>query len=256
MFRIFLRAVVALFRLVFWAFFLFILFLLTAVSLSLFVEVSGFAFMFPAVFACLWGFLFVPSLAPDLRIIKDFIERRKRRLLVTEGNAAEDPNLSLDELFPFTGTKQKPQMPDMVFQVIAYDSNLYQQAVRLREAVLRARLGLTFTQAELAAEKDHLHIVGVRGERVCACAVLVPEGQAMKMQRVAVAEDLQGQGIGGAMMKFCERLAADHGAEKVYVHARDTAVPFYEKNGYVAEGEMFDEDGIPHLKMWKPLSIA
>lgn len=142
------------------------------------------------------------------------------------------------------------------FSIIEHGSADYLAAVKLREAILRAPLGLNFTQDELAAEKDHLHIVGVRGERVCACAVLVPQGKAMKMQRVAVAEDLQGQGIGGAIMRYCERVAAGHGAEKVYVHARDTAVPFYEKNGYVAEGEMFDEDGIPHLKMWTLLSIA
>ncbi len=145
---------------------------------------------------------------------------------------------------------------DVVFSIIDHGSADYLAAVRLRERILRAPLGLVFTPDELAAEKVHIQIAGVKGETVCACAVLVPEGKAMKMQRVAVAEDLQGQGIGGAMMKFCERLAADHGAEKVYVHARDTAVPFYEKNGYVAEGEMFDEDGIQHLKMWKLLSIA
>lgn len=142
------------------------------------------------------------------------------------------------------------------FSIIEHGGADYLAAVRLRERILRAPLGLVFRPDELAAERDHLHIVGVRRGRVCACAVLVPEGQAMKMQRVAVAEDLQGQGIGGAMMRYCERVAAGHGAEKVYVHARDTAVPFYEKNLYVAEGEMFDEDGIPHLKMWKPLSIA
>ncbi len=145
---------------------------------------------------------------------------------------------------------------DVSFSVIEHGSADYLAAVQLRETILRAPLGLVFRPDELAAEKDHLHIVGVRGERVCACAVLVPEGAQMKMQRVAVAEDLQGQGIGGAMMKFCERVAAGLGAEKVYVHARDTAVRFYEKNLYVAVGEMFDEDGIPHLKMWKLLSIA
>lgn len=145
---------------------------------------------------------------------------------------------------------------DVVFSIIKHGSADYLAAVRLREAVLRAPLGLVFTPDELAAEKVHIQIAGVKGETVCACAVLVPEGSEMKMQRVAVAEDLQRQGIGGAMMKYCERVAAERGAEKVYVHARDTAVPFYEKNWYVAEGKMFDEDGIPHLKMWKLLSIA
>ncbi len=144
-------------------------------------------------------------------------------------------------------------MPDIVFEVIAHDGPMYREAVRLREAVLRVPLGLSFSAEELAAEADHLHIVGLEGETVCATAVLVPEGKSMKMQRVAVAPELQGRGIGRALMKFCEKIAVQRGAEKVTVHARESAVPFYEKNWYVGDGELFDEDGIPHLKMWKLL---
>ncbi|MBK6895843.1 MAG: GNAT family N-acetyltransferase [Alphaproteobacteria bacterium] len=142
---------------------------------------------------------------------------------------------------------------NIVFEVIPYASAAYREAVRLREAVLRAPLGLTFTPEELEAEKDHLHLVGLEGETVCATAVLVPEGKAMKMQRVAVPPELRGRGIGRALMTYCERVAREHEAKTIYVHARDSAVPFYEKNWYVGDGELFDEDGIPHLKMWKLL---
>ncbi|MBK9586377.1 MAG: GNAT family N-acetyltransferase [Alphaproteobacteria bacterium] len=144
-------------------------------------------------------------------------------------------------------------MPDIVFEVIAHDGPMYREAVRLREAVLRVPLGLSFSAEELAAEADHLHIVGLEGETVCATAVLVPEGKSMKMQRVAVAPELQGRGIGRALMIYCERVAREHEAKTIYVHARESAVPFYEKNWYVGDGELFDEDGIPHLKMWKLL---
>lgn len=143
---------------------------------------------------------------------------------------------------------------EIVFSIIAHGSANYLAAVRLREHILRAPLGLAFTPEELEAEKAHVQIVGKLGERVCATAVLAPEGRVMKMQRVAVAQDLQGRGIGGAMMAFCEQIAAQHGVEKIYVHARDTAVRFYEQNLYAAEGDYFDEDGIPHLKMWKVLA--
>jgi predicted GNAT family N-acyltransferase len=39
----------------------------------------------------------------------------------------------------------------------------------------------------------------------------------------------------------------------IYCHARDSAVSFYLKNRYMAEGDYFDEDTIPHLKMRKKL---
>ena len=38
------------------------------------------------------------------------------------------------------------------------------------------------------------------------------------------------------------------------MHARDTAVPFYEKLGYLCCGEPFEEVGIAHIKMQKQLS--
>lgn len=178
----------------------------------------------------------------------------------------DQPHLGYDQMsYDFSQTERedlpetvsvKPRdetMPDIVFQVIDHDGPRYREAVRLREAVLRAPLGLSFTPEELAAEAGHLHLVGLEGDTVCATAVLVPEGKAMKMQRVAVAPELQGRGIGRALMRYCEQVARGHGAKTIYAHARESAVPFYEKNWYVAEGELFDEDGIPHVRMWKVL---
>jgi predicted GNAT family N-acyltransferase len=39
----------------------------------------------------------------------------------------------------------------------------------------------------------------------------------------------------------------------VVLHARETAVSFYKKLGYTKEGNVFEEVGIPHWKMTKPL---
>jgi predicted GNAT family N-acyltransferase len=55
------------------------------------------------------------------------------------------------------------------------------------------------------------------------------------------------------MMRFCEQFGSDKHVAEMYCHARDTAVNFYLKNGYEGEGDYFDEDGIPHLKMSKKL---
>nr|MBP8249907.1 GNAT family N-acetyltransferase [Chitinophagales bacterium] len=39
----------------------------------------------------------------------------------------------------------------------------------------------------------------------------------------------------------------------MYCHARDTAIPFYEKLGYSRVGEEFEEVTIPHWEMGKSL---
>ena len=76
------------------------------------------------------------------------------------------------------------------------------------------------------------------------------------MQRVAVREDLQSQGIASKMIVFCEDYGRENGYEEIYCHARETAVAFYRKNRYLSEGDIFLETTIPHLKMRKSLRIA
>jgi len=116
-------------------------------------------------------------------------------------------------------------MTPITFKVIEHDSPDYKSAVTLREDILRKPLGLTFSAQELEQEKTHIHIVGFIDNEVISTTVLVPDGNILKMQRVAVREDLQGKGIASSMMTFCEDYARIHGFKEIYCHARDKAVP-------------------------------
>jgi len=147
-----------------------------------------------------------------------------------------------------------PPPASATFRIITHGSRDYEDAVRLREAILRKPLGLSFSAAELAAEKGNIHIAGFLEGRPCASAMLVPQGSRCKMQRVAVEAGRQGTGIGSAMLAFCEELARARGFREMYCHARSTAVPFYLKHHYAPEGEEFEEQTIPHRKMRKRLA--
>jgi predicted GNAT family N-acyltransferase len=140
------------------------------------------------------------------------------------------------------------------FDVTEYGSVTWLNALKLREDILRKPLGSFFTEEELEVEKDHVHVIGqINGNLVCTAA-LVPELGKYKMQRVAVLQLVQNQNIGSEMMKFCEEYAQSKQIQIIYCHARSSAVNFYLKNGYFADGEYFMEDGIPHLKMIKKLA--
>ena len=54
-------------------------------------------------------------------------------------------------------------------------------------------------------------------------------------------------------MAQAETFARQNGAATITLHARDYAVPFYEKCGYHIAGAGFDEAGIPHFPMEKAL---
>jgi predicted GNAT family N-acyltransferase len=139
------------------------------------------------------------------------------------------------------------------FKEITHGSAAWTAAVKLRERILREPLGSSFTEQELEAEKYHFQIAGFLDDVLIATAVLVPEGDTMKMQRVVVAENLRSLHIGSEMMAFCEKFASDKDFKILYCHARDSAVNFYIRNGYTGIGAYFEEDGIPHLKMSKEL---
>lgn len=139
----------------------------------------------------------------------------------------------------------------LIFRIVPCQSADYAALVALRSDVLRKPLGLSFSPEDLEWEKDKIHMGGFLDGAVCASAMLVAEGAACKMQRVAVRKDLQSRGIGGALVAFFEDHARKEGFFEVYCHARATAVPFYLRHGYIPEGEPFNEQTIPHLRMRK-----
>ncbi len=139
----------------------------------------------------------------------------------------------------------------LIFKIVEHASKDWRTAVNLREEILRKPLGGKFSEQELEEEKNHTQIVGFIDNELIATAVLVPEYEKLKMQRVVVSNENRNLQIGSKMMGFCEEVALKNGINVIYCHARDSAVNFYLKNGYKREGEYFDEDGIPHLKMVK-----
>jgi ribosomal protein S18 acetylase RimI-like enzyme len=134
---------------------------------------------------------------------------------------------------------------------VAHNSAEYLLAVELRRCVLRAPLGLDFSEEDLAAEADQLHLVAFGEGKTLGCLILVPIELGFKMRQVAVDPEFQRRGIGEQLVRESERIAKEMGAAKMELNARLTAVDFYKRLGYTVVGEEFIEVGIPHLKMLK-----
>ena len=125
----------------------------------------------------------------------------------------------------------------------------YAEAVALRHAVLRVPLGRDIADDPLHEEYDQVHLGAFAGGILVGTASLAHTGAGLKMRQVAVAERQRGRGIGGRLVRAAEDIARRTGAERLYCHARRVAVPFYEAQGWRAEGEPFEEVGIPHRVM-------
>lgn len=119
---------------------------------------------------------------------------------------------------------------------------------------MRTPLGLDFDAEDLAKEVRDLHIAGFELAHLVGCLVLTPQStEAIKMRQVAVDDQIQGKGIGTQLVLHSERVARDRGYKRMVLHARTTAVPFYERLKYVIEGDEFEEVSIPHRQMVKEL---
>ena len=70
---------------------------------------------------------------------------------------------------------------------------------------------------------------------------------------MAVEKSKRRNNVGGIVLDFLEREAANWGAAGVTLHAQTHARPFYERHGYRARGKPFMEVGIEHVKMTKRL---
>ena len=99
-----------------------------------------------------------------------------------------------------------------------------------------------------------VHALGFHGAIPAATGrVIFPGGGVAKIGRMAVIDDVRGRGLGLAVLKFLESEAKQRGASSVTLGAQLQARPFYEKQGYTAFGDVFDDAGIPHVEMRKSL---
>jgi len=138
----------------------------------------------------------------------------------------------------------------MALKIIDHGSSEYYQMVKLRDDILRKPLGLGFTPEELEEEKDNMLIAAFEDDDILGCCMLVEENSdIVRLRQMAVLNDLQGKGIGRALMSF----ARDRGYKILSMHARKNAVGFYEKMGYKISGNEFIEVTIPHYVMEKKL---
>ncbi|MCX5270848.1 GNAT family N-acetyltransferase [Streptomyces virginiae] len=71
--------------------------------------------------------------------------------------------------------------------------------------------------------------------------------------RLAVAKSARGLGVGVALVRAIEAEAARRGLAAVDLGAQTHALGFYERLGYVAYGPEFQDAGIPHRAMRRPL---
>ncbi len=137
---------------------------------------------------------------------------------------------------------------------VDFGSAKYDELVELRYKVLLEPLGLKFLDSFRDKEIAYLHVACVDSldERIVGGLMMVPlNDKEIRMMQVAVDEKYQREGVGHQLVEYAEKKAKAAGFSKLVMHAMLSVVSFYEKLGFEAEGDIFEEGGITFVKMVK-----
>lgn len=139
-------------------------------------------------------------------------------------------------------------------RLIEHSSPEYKEMLLLRAVTLWEPLEITLSEHDLQKEINDLFVGCFReeDELMVGCCVLTPiEDLDVQLRQIAVLQEFQGKGIGHQIIDFAEKEALLSGFSRIIIHAQESAIPFYEKNGFKMEGDAFIEVGIPHFEMQK-----
>lgn len=74
-------------------------------------------------------------------------------------------------------------------------------------------------------------------------------GQNGQIDRMAVLPRFRNQGFGRGILRKLMAHAQSEGMVSLILHSQVSAIPFYEKQGFQIQGNVYDEVGIPHRNM-------
>jgi len=126
----------------------------------------------------------------------------------------------------------------------------------LRYRILREPLGKERGSERNDGDENGIHFALYDNNKLVAVARLDQVDQSICQARfVAVEANLQGKGYGREIMNALEDKAERLGYIKLILHARDYALPFYEKLGYNLVGPSYKLfDVLQHFEMYKDLT--
>ncbi len=101
---------------------------------------------------------------------------------------------------------------------------------------------------------DHVVAFDERGRCVGTGRIVRMDARTAQVGRMAVAKELRKHGIGALVLEALERMAAMRGVTDLVVASQLPAESFYRNRGFARQGEVFLDQGVPHVMMQKTIS--
>lgn len=120
----------------------------------------------------------------------------------------------------------------------------------LRRRVLRAHDPTLPVENPEDRVPGAFHLAVVDDGGVVGVGSFSPDGRGgVRVRGMAVEPGRQSHGIGALLLDAALARLTRAGVRTVWANARLPALAFYERHGFVAVGDVFDEIGIPHVRV-------
>jgi len=129
-------------------------------------------------------------------------------------------------------------------------------AVAVREQVFCREQGVPRAEELDGRDGQALHVVALQPPdgHVIGTLRLLLDGRRAKVGRVAVERHWRNRGIASRMLELALAGARQRGCCEARLASQLQARSLYERAGFTVESDVFDEAGIPHVWMSRPLA--
>ena len=129
------------------------------------------------------------------------------------------------------------------------DKEDLKDAHEVRRAVFIEEQGVPENEEHDGTDAACIHLVAYENDApVCTGRIMITQ-EDFVIGRVATLKSHRGRGIAKGVMQALIDACVVMGGERQILHAQLSARGFYEKLGFTAYGDVFDDAGIPHIAM-------
>ena len=127
------------------------------------------------------------------------------------------------------------------------------QMLDIRHKVFKEEQGVPYEEDEIYEEEiSAISYLITINEKPIGTIRYRKNEEGYKIERFAILKEYRGNGYGKlAFAFFCDMLGAKFNPCKIYFHSQYYIKDLYAKLGFIEDGEIFEEAGIKHIKMYK-----
>lgn len=140
-------------------------------------------------------------------------------------------------------------MGDKLEYKISYGKSDFKDAKLIRQLVFVQEQGFKNEFDEI--DEIAYHLVIYRDKKAIATGRMFIENNSAILGRIAVIKEFRHQGFGKKVIECLENKVQDMGYQLIYLSAQLQAQSFYEKQGYIIQGNSYYDEWCLHIRMKK-----